>query len=116
PASLTGSGNSVITVSPSNGFSGAVALSAGGLPAGASASFSPASVTGSGTSTLALAAGTAAAGAYTVTVTGTSGALTHTAALAWTIGGGGSVVANGGFETGSLSGWTAAGQASVVSG
>ena len=62
-----------------NGFTGNVALSAGGLPVGVTASFSPATVTGgSGSYTLTLSVGSSVAlGAYTITVTGTSGSLTH---------------------------------------
>ncbi len=111
------SGASAISTGAVNGFAGAVSLSATGVPAGASASFSPTSISGAGSSTLTLAAGSAAAGSYVVTVTGTSGALSHSATLSWSITGssGGNVVTNGDFETGSLSGWTSAGQTSIVS-
>ena len=121
PATLStaqgASGTSSISVTGSGGFTGTVALSASGLPAGASASFSPASVASGGTSTLTLNTGTAAAGAYSVTVTGTSGTITATKAIAWTItaGGGGGALVNGNFEAGNLSGWTAAGTTSAVS-
>jgi hypothetical protein len=79
-----------VTVTPSGGFSGAVALSVSGVPSGASASFSPASVS-SGSSNLTLSPGTAANGTYSLTVSGAGGGLTHTAALSWTLspGGGG---------------------------
>ena len=67
------------TVAPLNGFSGSVALSATGLPAGATASFNPTQVS-SGSSTLTVTAGPATpAGSYTLTITGTSGSLTHSA-------------------------------------
>ena len=119
PAAVTGSGTSSVSVAGSGSFSGSVALSASGVPAGATASFSPASIASGGHSTLSLGAGTAAAGTSTVTVTGASGSLSHTTSVSWTIaggggGGGGNVVTNGDFETGSLSGWTTAGIASVV--
>src|SRR5581483_4111475 len=39
-----------VTISAQNGFSGSVGLTVSGLPAGASASFSPSSVSGSGSS------------------------------------------------------------------
>jgi hypothetical protein len=52
-----------------NGFGGVVTLSASGLPAGATASFSPATVTGTGSSTL------------TVTTTGSTQAETSTLPL-----------------------------------
>src|SRR4029077_1888152 len=51
------SGTSTITVTPQNGFSGNVSLSASGLPSGVTASFNPSSTTG--TSTLTLTANTA---------------------------------------------------------
>ena len=84
PSSQTvtqGAGTSyTITVTPTNGFTGTVALSAAGLPAGAAASYSPASVTASGNSTLSITTTTTTLpGTYPVTVTGTSGALSHTA-------------------------------------
>src|SRR5262245_12257720 len=79
-------GTSTITVTPSGGFTGSVALSVtAGLPAGATASFSPASTTS--TSTLTLVAGTAAAGTYPLTVTGTSGTLTHTTTVTLVVAG-----------------------------
>ncbi|MBS0487884.1 MAG: PPC domain-containing protein [Proteobacteria bacterium] len=84
PASMSiaqgASGSSTVAVSPLNGFTGSVALSASGLPAGVTASFNPASTTGSSTLTLS-ASSTAATGTATVTLTGTSGTLTHTTTL-----------------------------------
>ncbi|MDE3099724.1 MAG: fibronectin type III domain-containing protein [Verrucomicrobiota bacterium] len=69
-------GNSVYytnTVSAANGFNGTVDLSVSGLPANATASFSPPSVSGSGTSTLTVATSTSTStGTYTLTITGTS--------------------------------------------
>lgn len=84
PSSQTvtqGAGTSyTITVTPTNGFTGTVALSAAGLPAGAAALYNPASVTTSGNSTLTVTTTTTTPpGTYPVTVTGTSGALSHTA-------------------------------------
>ena len=121
PASVSGSGQSSVSVTGSGGFSGNVDLSASGVPAGATASFSAASVAAGAEATLALDPGSAAAGTYAVTVTGTSGSLSHTASISWTIagsggaGGGGNVVVNGDFEAGSLSGWTSSGVTAVVS-
>lgn len=86
PATVNGAGaSSSISVAPTGGFLGSVSLSASGLPSGASASFSPPTITGSGSASLGLTAGSAAPGTYSVTVTGTSGALTHSAAVSWTI-------------------------------
>src|SRR5581483_2131576 len=68
----------LVTITPSNGFSGTVTLSTSGLPGQASASFSPTTVSGSGTSTLTVnAAPGTPTGSSTVTITGVSGALSH---------------------------------------
>lgn len=72
--------STTIAVTGTNGFSGAVGLTATGLPAGMTASFSPASTSTTSVLTLAAGAGTAA-GTYTVGVTGTSGTLTSTTSL-----------------------------------
>ena len=82
PASQTavqGSGTTyTTTVTASNGFSSAVALSVSGLPTGAKGTFSPTSITGAGSSTLSVStAATTPAGSYTLTITGTSGSLVH---------------------------------------
>jgi uncharacterized membrane protein len=87
PASVSATqGNStttMITVTPQNGFNGAVDLSVSGLPSGATGSFNP--VTTSTTSVLTLGAGTATPGTYVLTVTGTSGALTHSISLTFVV-------------------------------
>jgi hypothetical protein len=71
-----------ITVTPTNGFTGTVALSAAGLPAGAAALYNPASVTTSGNSTLTVTtASNTPTGTFTVTTTGSSGSLTHAAGV-----------------------------------
>jgi len=75
---------STITVSPQQGFSGTVNLSASGLPAGVTASFSPAAATTTSTLTL-TASSSAATTTATITITGTSGSLTNTAKLSLTI-------------------------------
>jgi hypothetical protein len=81
-------GTSTITVTPLNGFSGNVTLSASGLPSGVTAGFSP-NPTAS-TSTLTLTANASAAiGTATVTITGTSGSLTSTTTISLTITGNG---------------------------
>jgi hypothetical protein len=76
-----------VSTTVSNGFNSAVALSASGVPSGASASFSPTSIAapGAGSSTLTLSAGTAAAGTYSITVTGTGGGKTHTTPVSFTV-------------------------------
>lgn len=62
------------TVTPANGFTGAVTFSVTGLPAGATAAFSPASVTTSGSMTLNVSTSTAIVpGTYPLTIRGTSG-------------------------------------------
>jgi subtilase family serine protease len=84
PPSLTiarGSKESTaIAITPVNGFSGTVTLSASGLPAGVTSAFTPL-----GTSGVYLgmftATGTATVGTAKVTITAASGSLTHTAAL-----------------------------------
>ena len=68
-----------VSVSPTNGFSGDVTLTASGLPANVgTATLSPAVVHGGGIGQLNVATSTTApAGTYILTVTGTSGALSH---------------------------------------
>jgi len=78
------SGTSTIAVSPLNGFSGNVNLSASVLPSGVTGSFSP-STTGR-TSTLKLTASSSAiTGTFTVTIHGTSGSLSHTTTITLTV-------------------------------
>ena len=81
-----------VTVTPSGGFAGTVTFSVSGLPAGASANFSPASVVGSGSSTMTVttSAGTPT-GSFSLTITGTSGSLSHAATVTL-------VVASGDFS------------------
>lgn len=75
-----------VTVSGAGGFTAPVALSAGGLPAGVSASFAPASVAPGGSSTLTLRATIdAALGTSTLTVTGTGGGMSRTAQAELTV-------------------------------
>jgi nucleoside-specific outer membrane channel protein Tsx len=77
-------GTSTITITPQDGFSGSVSLSASGLPSGITAAFNPNPATGSSTLTLTTSA-TASPYAGSVTVTGTSGGLTQTANLTLTV-------------------------------
>ena len=109
-------GTSTITTSVSGGFNSAISLSASGAPAGTTVSFSPTSIAapGSGTSTMTMAVGSGtAAGTYTITVTGTGGSTSHSATVSLTVTAPGGALTNGGFETGSFSGWTTTGSASV---
>ncbi len=76
---------STIAISRTGGFTGAVSLSATGLPAGVSASFSPASATGASSTLTFIAATTAAPATATVTVTGTSGTLGRSTTVALTV-------------------------------
>ena len=85
PASqaVTQGGNATFTatVNPVTGFTGLVTFSVTGLPAGASASFSPASVSTSGPTTLTVStnASQTPQGTYPLTITGTSGPVSHSA-------------------------------------
>ena len=121
PSSLSiaqgGSGSSTVTSSIVNGFNSAVAFTASGLPAGATAAFSPSSIAapGSGSSTMTISASAATAiGTYAVTVTGSGGGKTHTASVSITItgsGGGSSTeaITDGGFESATVTGNSAPG-------
>jgi hypothetical protein len=87
-----GSVRSVVTVKPSDGFTGSVELSASGVPSGVKATFNPSATTSS--STLTLAAGsTASPGAGRITISGVSGSLDASVSLPLTVsaaaGGGG---------------------------
>ncbi len=89
PSSITiaksgASGQSAITITPVDGFSGNVSLSATGLPAGVTASFSPNPATSTSTMTL-TASKTAKAGTVMVTVKGISGSLTATTTITLTV-------------------------------
>src|SRR5262249_33869472 len=65
-----------ITITPTDGFSAPVTLSAKGLPVGASGSFAPNAATDS--SVLAVMTTTSArVGSYTLTISATSGSLVH---------------------------------------
>ena len=67
-----------VTISPSAGFNGAVALSVSGL----AGTLSPPSINGSGSATLTIGSqATASRGNYTLKITGTSGSLTHSTSV-----------------------------------
>jgi hypothetical protein len=90
PATLTiqqgANGTSTVNITRTNGFAGAVTLTATGLPNGVTAAFNPtAPTTNSSTLTL-TASATAATGTATVTIHGTSGTLPEqTTTLALTV-------------------------------
>jgi hypothetical protein len=88
PTIVAGAAGSQVSVlaTPVNSFSGNVAVTIAGLPAGVTAN--PATLTlspGAAQSTTLTAAITSAASAQTVTYTGTSGTLTHSAQLTLTV-------------------------------
>ncbi|MGA5298871.1 M4 family metallopeptidase [Nucisporomicrobium flavum] len=82
------SATTTIATATISGSAQSVALSASGLPSGATAAFSPATVTSGSSSTLTISTSASTpAGTYSVTVTGT-GSATHTATYALTVTGG----------------------------
>jgi hypothetical protein len=108
------SGTDTIFAAPSGGFNSTLTLSAGGLPSGATASFSSTTIAGgSGSSNLTVNVGsTVAAGSYTVVVTATGGGKTHTVNVPLTVtsgSGGTELLTDGGFESATASGNTAPG-------
>ncbi len=82
-----GNGSSMITVTPSGGFSSSVGLTATGQPTGVGISFNPSTVSGgSGTSTMAISvASTTTPGTYSITVTGTSTSTVETTTVSLTV-------------------------------
>ncbi|MGH3712904.1 MAG: proprotein convertase P-domain-containing protein [Micromonosporaceae bacterium] len=108
-AAQGGNGQTTVSVGSSGGFNSAVNLTASGLPAGVTASYTPQTLTppanGSASSTLTLSASASAApGTYPITVTGTSGSVSRTATVQLTVTAGGSAVFSDTFETDK--GWT----------
>ena len=109
------SGAATITTTIAKGFNSAIALSASGLPAGATANFNPSSIgsPGSGSATMTILVGTTTtAGIYPLTITGSGGGQMHSTIISLTVTtGGGStqqLLGNVGFENGSnASPWTA---------
>lgn len=100
------SATATVNTSVTSGNAVSVALSASGLPTGATASFSPSSVTAGGSSTMTIATSASTpAGTSTVTVTGTGGGKTHTATYALTVQtvGGGNCAGYTVVRTGTLS-------------
>jgi serine protease len=111
------SGSTTVNTATTSGVAQTVALSLTGAPSGVTPTFTPTSVTSGGSSSLDLAvAASVPAGTYTLTVTGTGTSVTHTVPVTLTVtaSGGGDIV-NGGFETGTLSGWNPSGSTGVGS-
>src|SRR5262249_39249508 len=76
------------TVAPISGFTGVVTFAVSGLPAGATASFSPTSVSSSGSTTLTVATNAAQTlpGSYPLQITGTSGPVSHSVSVTLVVG------------------------------
>ena len=87
------SGTSTITITPQNGFSGSVTLSALGLPSGVTALFNPNPATTASVLTL-TASATATTGMAPLTISGTSGSLTNTTPLSLTVDQSGTLIAS----------------------
>ena len=77
-------GTSTITITPENSFTGSVTLSASGVPAGVTASFSPNPTTNMSMLSLTAGAG-AVTGTVTVTIEGTSGTLVNSTTISLTV-------------------------------
>ena len=73
-----------VTVAPTGGFAGQVALSVGGLPTGATGTFAPNPATASSTLSVTTSSSTPI-GNYTLTITGVSGSLTHTTTVSLSV-------------------------------
>jgi len=119
PTSVTvqqgSNGTSTITATISGGFNSAIAMSASGMPTGVTAGFNPSSIPapGSGSSVLTLTvASSTVVGTYTINVIGTGfgGVVANTTVSLTVSGASSNLIQNGGFETGSFTDWTVAGE------
>jgi hypothetical protein len=70
-----------VTVTRTGGFAGGVTMSVSGLPAGATATFSPNPTTTNASIMTVTTSATTPTGSYPLTITGTSGTLTHTTSV-----------------------------------
>jgi subtilase family serine protease len=77
-------GTSTITITPTNGFSGSVTLSASGLPSGVTATFGTNPATSSSVLTL-TASASATTGTASITISGVSGTLNHSTTVQLTV-------------------------------
>jgi subtilisin family serine protease len=68
-----------VNITRTGGFTGAVSLSASGLPAGATATFNPNPAAGASSALTVATSATTPTGSFPLTITGVSGTLTHTA-------------------------------------
>lgn len=107
-----------VTTAVTAGSAENITLAASGLPSGATATFAPTAINGAGHSTLTIATTSSTpSGTYQVGITGSDSDATHSATFALTVTGGStppSDIVDGGFETGTLSGWTSTGTTSVI--
>ena len=108
------SGTVAISTALVSGVSQTITLTLSGAPSGATASLSPTSVASGGISTLTVNSGTAAPGNYTLTIKGTATSGTHSTSVALKVTS--TVIVNGGFETGNLTGWRIDGIAAALAG
>ena len=113
PASQTVTPGATATYSvatTASGGPGDITLSAGGLPAGATATFTPNPVPAGGTATLTVAtADSTPDSTSAITVTGTAGTLTRTAGASLTVGAGGGPLTVSGLtvaDTGNAGDWS----------
>jgi hypothetical protein len=98
-----------------SGAAQSVSLSVSGAPSGVTATLNPTSVTAGGSATLTLSASSSAAlGTFPITITGRATSGTHTASYSLTVSNTPAGIANGGFESGGLSPWTAQPGTAVV--